>query len=236
MWQIFSSLLMFCCFNTLFDILTYSETVPRHFTPLPHLPPPPPLLASPHLASLPPHLPPPRFPLPHLTPTPPHPYSTYPYTTYPPPHLPPPRFSPPHLSTHLASPYPTSPLSHLPPLHLPLHTSPLPHLTSPSPSQAIYTLIIYVFFGWERLSRRYRKRNIPQQNGIALTPPRATYKVGSRSPNMTGSKQHLVDEEGEVRKSHDSYMTFSACTYIHTYSICMTSNKRQPHTCIYCVQ
>lgn len=134
-WQIFSSLLMFYCFNTLFGILSYSETVPQHFT-------------------LPPHL------------------------TSPPPHLPP--------------------------------TSPPPH------NQAIYTLIIYVFFGWERLSHRYRKRNIPQQNGIALTPLRATYKVGSRSPNMTGSKQHLVDEEGEVRKSHDSHMTFNACTYLHT--------------------
>ena len=94
---------------------------------------------------------------------------------------------------------------------IPRHFAPsfLPHLTSPSLlPQAIYTLVIYVFFGWERLSRRYKKRNIPQQNSIALTPLRASYKVGSRSRNMTGSKEHLVEEEG-VSKSHDSHMTLN---------------------------
>ena len=106
-------------------------------------------------------------------------------------------------------PSPSLPSSSLtsPPLPLPHPPPPSPHLPLPPP-QAIYTLVIYVFFGWERLSRRYKKRNIPQQNSIALTPLRASYKVGSRSPNMAGSKQHLVEEEG-VSKSHDSHMTLS---------------------------
>ena len=96
-----------------------------------------------------------------------------------------------------------------PPLpSLPSSSLTSPHLPLPPP-QAIYTLVIYVFFGWERLSRRYKKRNIPQQNSIALTPLRASYKVGSRSPNMAGSKQHLVEEEEGVSKSHDSHMTLN---------------------------
>ena len=102
-------------------------------------------------------------------------------------------------------------LSYHAPKQIPRHFAPSslpPPPPPPSPPQAIYTLVIYVFFGWERLSRRYKKRNIPQQNSIALTPLRASYKVGSRSPNMTGSKEHLVEEEG-VSKSHDSHMTLN---------------------------
>jgi G-protein coupled receptor 98 len=56
------------------------------------------------------------------------------------------------------------------------------------------TIIFYIILAWERLVRRYKKKDIPHENSLALTPPRGTYTLGA-SPFISSSKQNLVEDD-----------------------------------------
>ena len=61
-----------------------------------------------------------------------------------------------------------------------------------------YALLVYGLLGWERLARRYKKRNIPKNTSIALTPPHmGGYKVTSSQHNY-GDTLRLVEDEVSV--------------------------------------